>query len=224
MAATLHCGRKKGKNQARPPAAAHARTDNAGVAPSNSPPSPAASAAHPYESLTPDVVLDALAALDLHGDGRLHGTEFLREPRLPGPPRRPQRGGRQVLPARPLERRADPRGARLRARTGGGRSAGRGADRGRRPHAAPPWRLRLQRQPLPRRPRARARRLRGARMGRPLPGAHPRGRCPHALRDPPGARSPDLRPRLARLAAGPPDGAAGRAARVGGRLQRPPSR
>jgi Ser/Thr protein kinase RdoA (MazF antagonist) len=69
MAATLHCGRKKGKNQARPPA--HARTDNAGVAPSNSPPSPAASAAHPYESLTPDVVLDALAALDLHGDGRL---------------------------------------------------------------------------------------------------------------------------------------------------------
>ncbi|CAN7654606.1 serine/threonine protein kinase [Variovorax sp. LjRoot290] len=27
--------------------------------------------AHPYESLTPDVVLDALAGLDLHGDGRL---------------------------------------------------------------------------------------------------------------------------------------------------------
>jgi len=27
--------------------------------------------AHPYESLTPDVVMDALAALDLHGDGRL---------------------------------------------------------------------------------------------------------------------------------------------------------
>ncbi|AMM24251.1 serine/threonine protein kinase [Variovorax sp. PAMC 28711] len=26
---------------------------------------------HPYESLTPDVVLDALATLDLHGDGRL---------------------------------------------------------------------------------------------------------------------------------------------------------
>jgi Ser/Thr protein kinase RdoA (MazF antagonist) len=28
---------------------------------------------HPYESLTPDVVLDALATLDLHGDGRLTG-------------------------------------------------------------------------------------------------------------------------------------------------------
>jgi Ser/Thr protein kinase RdoA (MazF antagonist) len=31
----------------------------------------APSSAHPYESLTPDVVLDALATLDLHGDGRL---------------------------------------------------------------------------------------------------------------------------------------------------------
>ena len=30
-----------------------------------------APAAHPYESLTPDVVLDALATLGLHGDGRL---------------------------------------------------------------------------------------------------------------------------------------------------------
>lgn len=36
--------------------------------------SPAAPAnTHPYESLTPDVVLDALATLDLHGDGRLTG-------------------------------------------------------------------------------------------------------------------------------------------------------
>ncbi|MGC4012893.1 MAG: hypothetical protein QM755_00005 [Luteolibacter sp.] len=26
---------------------------------------------HPYASLTPDTVLDALAALGLHGDGRL---------------------------------------------------------------------------------------------------------------------------------------------------------
>ncbi len=32
---------------------------------------PAARDGHPYESLTPDVVLDALATLDLHGDGRL---------------------------------------------------------------------------------------------------------------------------------------------------------
>ena len=33
--------------------------------------SSSASLAHPYESLTPDVVLDALATLGLHGDGRL---------------------------------------------------------------------------------------------------------------------------------------------------------
>jgi len=29
------------------------------------------SAAHPYDALTPDVVLDALASIGLHGDGRL---------------------------------------------------------------------------------------------------------------------------------------------------------
>lgn len=34
-------------------------------------PSAEKASAHPYESLTPDVVLDALAGLDLHGDGRL---------------------------------------------------------------------------------------------------------------------------------------------------------
>lgn len=33
--------------------------------------SPGAALAHPYEQLTPDVVLDALATLGLHGDGRL---------------------------------------------------------------------------------------------------------------------------------------------------------
>ncbi|HYP83521.1 serine/threonine protein kinase [Variovorax sp.] len=33
--------------------------------------SPAPTSVHPYESLTPDVVLDALATLGLHGDGRL---------------------------------------------------------------------------------------------------------------------------------------------------------
>ncbi|VTU13577.1 serine/threonine protein kinase [Variovorax sp. SRS16] len=38
--------------------------------PSFSPDEPA-HAGHPYESLTPDVVLDALATLGLHGDGRL---------------------------------------------------------------------------------------------------------------------------------------------------------
>jgi Ser/Thr protein kinase RdoA (MazF antagonist) len=36
-------------------------------------PAPAPANTHPYESLTPDVVLDALATLDLHGDGRLTG-------------------------------------------------------------------------------------------------------------------------------------------------------
>ena len=44
--------------------------DNAGVSTPTANPSPA-SAGHPYERLTPDVVLDALATLDLHGDGRL---------------------------------------------------------------------------------------------------------------------------------------------------------
>ena len=43
---------------------------------------------------------------------------------------------RQVLPARPLERRADPRGARLRGRTRGGRDPG-GAAAGRWPRHAP---------------------------------------------------------------------------------------
>lgn len=47
------------------------KPDNVDVPLSNSPPPGAAHAAHPYERLTPDVVLDALAALDLHGDGRL---------------------------------------------------------------------------------------------------------------------------------------------------------
>ncbi len=42
-------------------------------------------------------------------------------------------------------------------------------------HAAPLRRLRLQREPAPRRPRAGAGRLRGAGMDRPLPGAHPHG-------------------------------------------------
>jgi Ser/Thr protein kinase RdoA (MazF antagonist) len=39
----------------------------------DSPAAPAGHPAHPYESLTPDVVLDALAGLGLHGDGRLTG-------------------------------------------------------------------------------------------------------------------------------------------------------
>ena len=44
------------------------------------------------------------------------GPQQLREPRLPGRARRQLRRRRQVLPSRPLERRADRRGARLRAR------------------------------------------------------------------------------------------------------------
>jgi Ser/Thr protein kinase RdoA (MazF antagonist) len=41
------------------------------VAPPNTLSPDSASAGHPYERLTPDVVLDALATLGLHGDGRL---------------------------------------------------------------------------------------------------------------------------------------------------------
>src|SRR3982751_2968847 len=48
-----------------------ASVDNVAVALNTSPSSAAASAGHPYESLTPDVVLDALATLGMHGDGRL---------------------------------------------------------------------------------------------------------------------------------------------------------
>ena len=42
------------------------RADNRPMTPTSAPAN-----THPYESLTPDVVLDALATLDLHGDGRL---------------------------------------------------------------------------------------------------------------------------------------------------------
>ena len=41
------------------------------MAPPNTLSPDSASAGHPYERLTPDVVLDALATLGLHGDGRL---------------------------------------------------------------------------------------------------------------------------------------------------------
>ncbi len=38
---------------------------------------------HPFATLTPDVVLDALASVGLYGDGRLMALIVLREPRLP---------------------------------------------------------------------------------------------------------------------------------------------
>ncbi len=82
------------------------------------PPSPSASAAHPYESLTPDVVLDALAALDLHGDGRLTALNSCENRVYQVHLEHRSAVVRQVLPARPLGRRPDPRGARLRDRTG----------------------------------------------------------------------------------------------------------
>ena len=52
MAPVARCGLVPADNRAMTPTSAPANT-------------------HPYESLTPDVVLDALATLDLHGDGRL---------------------------------------------------------------------------------------------------------------------------------------------------------
>jgi hypothetical protein len=79
-----------------------------------------------YLELTPAGLLDALDAVGLRPTGAA-AAQLLREPRAPGVPGRRQRGGHQVLPARPLERRADPRGARLRARAGRGRGAGGGA-------------------------------------------------------------------------------------------------
>jgi Ser/Thr protein kinase RdoA (MazF antagonist) len=44
----------------------------------------AARQAHPFATLTPDVVLDALSSVGLHGDGRLMALSVLRKPRLPG--------------------------------------------------------------------------------------------------------------------------------------------
>ena len=103
--------------------------------------SPAASTP-PYESFTPDVVLDALAALDLHGDGRRWRWCGAASVHLE------DRGAVVVgFCGRPLGA-PDPRGAR--PRSNWRREVPAVARCGRRPHAAPPWRLRFQRQPLPR--------------------------------------------------------------------------
>jgi hypothetical protein len=64
---------------------------------------------HPYAALTPDVVLDALASVGLYGDGRLMALSSYEnrvyQVHAGRTPRRAQHGGRQVLPARALERR-----------------------------------------------------------------------------------------------------------------------
>ena len=73
---------------------------------------------HPYEALTPDVVLDALASVGLHGDGRLLALSSYEnrvyQVHLEDAYEGNAAGGGEVLPARPLERSADPGGTRLR--------------------------------------------------------------------------------------------------------------
>src|SRR6185369_13420279 len=101
---------------------------------------PADSSTHPYSSLTPDVVLNALEAQGLRCDGRLLALNSYEnrvyqvgiEDMPPAAVRR-----RQVLPARAMERRADPRGARVLARAGGRGDSRRRSDGLRRqnPHA-----------------------------------------------------------------------------------------
>jgi hypothetical protein len=130
------------------------------------------------------------------------GAVILRKPRLPGHAGRRRARGRQVLPARPLERGPDSRRARLCRRAHGRRGSGRWPAGAGRPHAAPIWWLPVLGQPLARRPPARAGRLRGARMDRPLSGPHPhrgRGTPVHA---PPRTGFARLWRRTTRLAAG----------------------
>ncbi len=80
-------------------------------------------AAHPYAALTPDVVLDALDGVGFRGDGRLlplgsYENRVYQIWRDDGAARR-----REVLSARTLDRRADPRGARVRRRARGTRDS-----------------------------------------------------------------------------------------------------
>ena len=158
---------------------------------------------HPYARLTPDVVLDALDELGIRGDGRLLAARQLREPRLPGLDREDAppvvakfyRPGRWT-DAQILEEHAFV--AELAAR-----EIPVVAPLARRRRDAPrERRLPVRRVSEVRRPRARARGPRDARMARPLPRAHPRGRraqSPFAA--PAGARRRDVRRRAARLPA-----------------------
>ena len=152
---------------------------------------------------TPDAVLDALDGVGPARRRPAAAAQLLREPRLPGLPRRRPRRRRQVLSARALERRADPRGARVRRRAGRRRDPGRraaGADASTRlaacgtrsrsaaPTLASPRSARaclpLRRLRAPRRPRARARRPGDAALARPLHRPPACGRRATAVRAP----------------------------------------
>ena len=72
---------------------------------------------HPFDQLTPDVVVDALEGRGLACDGRLQAlSSYENRVYQVAPGRRRGRGG-QVLPARALERDADPGRTRLCRRT-----------------------------------------------------------------------------------------------------------
>ena len=135
---------------------------------------------HPYEELTPDVVLDALASVGLHGDGRLLGLSSYENRVYQVHLEDPYEGNAAVVAKfyRPgrwseeqiLEEHAFAAELMEAEVPAVGPLVLDGHD------AEPFRRLRLQRQPAPRRPRARAGRRRGAGMDRPLPRAHPHRR------------------------------------------------
>lgn len=130
------------------------------------------------------------------------GAQQLRKPRVPGRHRGRRAADRQVLPTGPLERRGDPRGARLLRRAGGMRGAGGGAAVARRRKPVRILRLPLRPVPAARRARARAGQSRPALPPRPVARPPARGRRHAAVRAPRGARCGQLRPRLAGHPAG----------------------
>src|SRR3989442_2191232 len=118
----------------------------------------------------------------------------LRKPRLSDLARRWCSGGSEVLPPRPLERRADRRGARLRARACRARDSRRGS-------CALAALRRVPHRDLsaPRRTNTGAGRRQDARMDRALHRPHPCGRCHKKIRKARGVDAADLRPRAARI-------------------------
>ena len=179
--------------------------------------------AHPYSTLDPDAVLDALDTRRPARRRAAAGPQQLREPRLPG-----LAGGRrarvvvEVLPARAAG------ATRRSSRSTPSRTSSRQREI---PVVAPlaldgarctSRRLPLRGLPAPRRPRARARRPERARMDRPLPrrASTPSGATrPFAQR--PALDIAELRRRAARLAARARLHPAGRAGRLeGGRASR----
>src|SRR6267154_2620089 len=137
-------------------------------------------------------------------------------------------GGREVLSPGALDRRADPRGARVHARARRARDPGRRAARAR--ERQDPARIRwlsLRGVSAPRRAHAGARRPQDARMDRSLYRAHSRGGRGAAVRRSARARHREPGPRAARLAARPRFHSGGPARRVeersrpGARARRP---